>query len=165
MSAFYGSLGEKFRRDRNELAAHLHSSAFAHQTIVFTNGVFDLLHSGHVTYLNRARDLGHALVMGVNSDASVRRLNKGPERPLNALADRMLVLAGLACVDYLVAFEEDTPVETLEILRPQIHCKGGDYRPEDLPETATVEGYGGRVVVLPFVPGYSTTDLVKRMQQ
>ncbi len=165
MSSHYESLGEKFRRDRLELAAHLHGPAFVGKTIVFTNGVFDLLHSGHVSYLNRARDLGDLLVMGVNSDASVRRLNKGPERPLNRLEDRMLVLAGLACVDYLVGFEEDTPIETLEILRPQIHCKGGDYRPEDLPETPTVEAGGGRVVVLPFVPGYSTTGIVKRMRQ
>lgn len=162
---YYESLGEKFRRDRLTLAAYLRSENFAGRTIVFTNGVFDLLHSGHVTYLNRARDLGDVLVMGVNSDASVRRLNKGPERPLNPLADRMLVLAGLACVDFLVGFEEDTPVETLEILQPGIHCKGGDYRPEDLPEAATVESYGGKVIVLPFVPGYSTTGLVERLQK
>ncbi|MCR9144516.1 MAG: D-glycero-beta-D-manno-heptose 1-phosphate adenylyltransferase [bacterium] len=165
MNEFYESLGEKFRRDRDALAAHLRSPAFAGRTIVFTNGVFDLLHSGHVSYLNRARDLGDLLVMGVNSDDSVRRLNKGPERPLNPLADRMLVLAGLACVDFLVGFEEDTPIETLEILRPSIHCKGGDYRPEDLPEAPTVQAYGGRIVVLPFVPGYSTTGLVQRMQE
>lgn len=166
MTGYYESLGEKFRRDRVALAAFLRESdAGRGRRVVFTNGVFDLLHSGHVTYLNRARDLGDLLVMGVNSDASVRRLNKGPERPLNPLADRMLVLAGLACVDYLVGFDEDTPEETLRILQPAIHCKGGDYRAEDLPEARVVHEYGGKVIVLPFVPGYSTTGLVKRLRE
>ena len=104
------------------------------------------------------------LVVGVNGDDSVRRLNKGPERPLNPMADRMRVLAGLACIDYLVGFDEDTPVQTLAALQPAIHCKGGDYKANELPEAPTVRAYGGRVVVLPFVPGYSTTGLVERMQ-
>lgn len=162
--SYFEAIGEKIRRDRAELAAHLSELRVAGRQIVFTNGVFDLLHSGHVSYLSRARDLGDMLVVGVNSDDSVRRLNKGPERPLNPLADRMQVLAGLACVDYLVGFEEGTPIETLAALQPATHCKGGDYRADELPEAPTVRAYGGRVVVLPFVPGYSTTNLVERMQ-
>jgi rfaE bifunctional protein nucleotidyltransferase chain/domain len=163
MTLFYDSLDDKLRHSRTGLAAHLRA-AHAGQQVVFTNGVFDILHSGHVTYLSRARDLGDLLVVGVNSDDSVRRLGKGPDRPLNSMADRMLVLAGLACVDYLIGFEEDTPIETLQILRPAIHCKGGDYQAAQLPEARTVEAYGGRIVVLPFVQGYSTTALVERMR-
>ena len=163
MTSHASLLKEKVARDREALADHL-SAQFAGRRTVFTNGVFDLLHSGHVDYLCRARDLGDLLIVGVNSDESVRRLGKGPERPINAQADRMLVLAGLGCVDFVVGFGEDTPARTLEILQPGIHCKGGDYRPEDLPEGAVVRSYGGEIAILPFVTGYSTTAMVRRLQ-
>ena len=146
--------------DRAELSAELERVRTG-RVIVFTNGCFDLLHVGHLTYLERARSLGDLLVVGVNSDDSVRRLGKGPGRPLNAAADRALVLAGLRCVDYVTVFGEDTPVQTLELLKPGIHTKGGDYLADELPEAAAVRAYGGRVEILPFVEGYSTTALIE----
>lgn len=132
--------------------------------LVFTNGVFDLLHAGHVRYLAEARELGDLLIVGVNSDESVRRLNKGPERPLNSAEDRVAVLEALRAVDGAVIFEQDTPIELIQQLKPEIHVKGGDYRPDQLPEAPIVEAYGGRVVILPFLPGRSTTELVRRMK-
>ena len=130
--------------------------------LVFTNGCFDILHVGHVEYLEEARSLGDFLAVGVNSDASVRRLNKGPDRPVNREEDRCRVLAALECVDFVTIFAEDTPREILALLKPDTHCKGGDYRPEDLPEQEIVVANGGRVVILPFVTGYSTTAILKR---
>ncbi|MCC7434330.1 MAG: D-glycero-beta-D-manno-heptose 1-phosphate adenylyltransferase [Methanoregulaceae archaeon] len=132
--------------------------------LVFTNGVFDLLHAGHVRYLAEARELGDLLIVGVNSDSSVRRLNKGPERPLNPAEDRVEILEALRAVDGAVVFDEDTPIELIRVLKPEVHVKGGDYRKEQLPEAEIVEAYGGRVVILPFLPGRSTTDLVRRMK-
>lgn len=134
------------------------------QRLVFTNGVFDLLHAGHVRYLAQARALGDQLIVGVNSDASVRRLNKGPERPLNPAEDRVAVLEALRAVDGAVVFDEDTPIELIRLLEPEIHVKGGDYTKDQLPETAIVEAYGGRVEILPFLDGRSTTDLVRRLR-
>jgi rfaE bifunctional protein nucleotidyltransferase chain/domain len=132
--------------------------------VVFTNGVFDVLHRGHVLYLAQARELGASLVVAVNTDASARRLGKGPERPLNNEQDRAIVLAALACVDLVTWFDEDTPVELLGELRPQVYAKGGDYDMRKLAETALVESWGGRSVAVPFVEGYSTTTLVKRIR-
>ncbi len=134
------------------------------QRLVFTNGVFDLLHAGHVRYLAEARSLGDLLIVGVNSDASVRRLGKGPERPLNPAEDRVAVLEALRAVDGAVVFDEDTPIELIRLLQPEIHVKGGDYTKDQLPETAVVEAYGGRVEILPFLDGRSTTDLVRRLR-
>lgn len=134
------------------------------KTLVFTNGVFDILHAGHVGLLEDARSLGDLLVVGLNSDDSVRRLNKGPERPINHLEDRMRVVGALRCVDFVVGFPEDTPVEILREIRPDIHVKGGDYRVEDLPETPVVEEGGGRVVILNLLPGRSTTRIVRKMR-
>jgi len=131
---------------------------------VFTNGVFDLLHRGHVSYLAQARALGSSLVIGVNSDASARGLGKGPDRPLNAEADRAAVLAALESVSLVVLFDEPTPVELLARVRPEIYVKGGDYDMRKLAETALVEGWGGRALAIPFVDGYSTTSLVKRIR-
>ncbi|MCG9895217.1 MAG: D-glycero-beta-D-manno-heptose 1-phosphate adenylyltransferase [Fimbriimonadaceae bacterium] len=133
--------------------------------LVFTNGVFDILHAGHVTLLEAAREQGDMLIVGLNSDDSVRRLGKGPERPINPLADRMRVVGALRCVDGVLSFEEDTPVELIRRLKPDVHVKGGDYRPEDLPETAVVEASGGRVVIIPLLEGRSTTSVVRRMQK
>ena len=132
--------------------------------LVFTNGVFDVLHRGHVTYLAQARALGAALLVGVNSDASARRLGKGPQRPLNAEADRACVVAALQAVDFVALFDESTPCELIERVRPDVYVKGGDYDIETLRETALVRSWGGRAVAIPFVAGYSTTRLVERIR-
>jgi len=132
--------------------------------LVFTNGVFDVLHRGHVNYLAQARSLGAALLVGVNSDASARRLGKGPDRPLNNAADRACVLAALQAVDFVMVFDEPTPCELIERVRPNIYVKGGDYDIESLRETALVRSWGGRAVAIPFVEGYSTSRLVERIR-
>ncbi len=132
--------------------------------MVFTNGVFDILHRGHVSYLALARAHGACLVVGLNTDASVRRLGKGSERPLNPAADRAAVLAGLRNVDAVALFDEDTPVELIARLRPDIYVKGGDYDIERLAETALVRSWGGQAHAITFVPGYSTSALVKQIR-
>jgi rfaE bifunctional protein nucleotidyltransferase chain/domain len=133
--------------------------------LVMTNGVFDVLHRGHVSYLARARDLGASLLVAINTDASARRLGKGPERPLNQQADRAFMLAALQSVDMVTFFNEDTPVALIGQLRPDILVKGGDYDMSRLPETALVQSWGGRALALPFVDGYSTTALVQIIRQ
>jgi rfaE bifunctional protein nucleotidyltransferase chain/domain len=132
--------------------------------LVFTNGVFDILHRGHVSYLAQARAEGAALLVAVNSDASARALQKGPERPLNREADRPWVVAALEAVDFVVVFDEPTPCELIERIRPDVYVKGGDYDIEALRETALVRSWGGRALALPFVQGYSTTQLVQRVR-
>jgi rfaE bifunctional protein nucleotidyltransferase chain/domain len=132
--------------------------------VVFTNGVFDILHRGHVSYLHAARALGASLVVAVNTDASARRLGKGPERPLNNEADRSLVLAALESVSLVTGFDESTPVPLLAELRPQIYVKGGDYDIDKLEETRQVRSWGGEAFAIEFVDGYSTTSLVRRMR-
>lgn len=132
--------------------------------LVFTNGVFDILHRGHVTYLQEARALGAALIVAVNADASVRRLGKGDDRPLNGEEDRAFVLAALRSVDATVIFEEDTPLAVLAQVRPEIYVKGGDYTLDQLPEATLVREWGGEARILPFVPGFSTTSLVTRIR-
>jgi len=131
---------------------------------VFTNGVFDVLHAGHVALLEAARAAGAALVVGLNADASVRRLGKGADRPLVGEADRARVLAALACVDCVVVFAEDTPLELIRVLRPDVLVKGADYAHDQIVGAADVEGWGGRVVRVPLVSGKSTTDLVRRLR-
>lgn len=130
--------------------------------LVFTNGVFDILHRGHVTYLAAARALGAALVVAINSDASVRMLGKGDDRPYNGELDRALVLAGLAAVDKIILFEDRAPYELLKKVRPDIYVKGGDYNIEELEETKLVRGWGGESHTIPFVHGYSTTKLLEK---
>lgn len=132
--------------------------------VVFTNGVFDLLHIGHVTLLEAARAQGAVLVVGVNSDASVRRLGKGTDRPFVPEAERARVLAALACVDGVVLFEEDTPLAVIRALRPDVLVKGADYEPSQIVGAADVDGWGGRVVRIPLVPNRSTTELVRRLR-
>lgn len=134
------------------------------QRIVFTNGCFDVVHSGHVECLQQARSLGDILVVGINSDASVRRL-KGCDRPLNSVAHRAQVLAALACVDYVVVFEEDSPVSLLRAFRPHVLVKGGDYRPDQIVGREIVESYGGQAVIVPQVPGQSTTRLARHVHK
>ncbi len=134
------------------------------QKVVFTNGCFDLLHPGHVGCLEEARALGDALIVAVNTDASVARLHKGPGRPLNPEADRARVLAALVCVDRVVLFDEDTPLVIITLLQPDVLVKGGDYRLHEIVGREVVEGRGGLVVALPLVPGYSTTRLIDRIR-
>jgi D-glycero-beta-D-manno-heptose 1-phosphate adenylyltransferase len=131
---------------------------------VFTNGVFDVLHRGHVMYLAQARALGGSLIVALNTDASVRRLGKGEDRPLNAQTDRAVVMAGQEAVSLVTWFSEDTPTELIGLIRPDILVKGGDYDMQKLPETALVESWGGRAMALPFVDGYSTTGLVQKIR-
>lgn len=132
--------------------------------VVFTNGCFDLLHVGHVRYLQAARTRGDCLVVGLNDDASVRRLQKGPGRPFVPELERAEILAALACVDAVVLFSQDTPLELILTLRPDVLVKGGDYTPETIVGRAEVLSWGGCVEVIPFVPGHSTSALIKRIQ-
>ena len=131
--------------------------------MVFTNGCFDILHRGHVEYLYAARELGDALVVGVNTDDSVRRL-KGPSRPVVPLEDRLYVLAGLGCVDAVTPFAEDTPRELIAALLPDVLVKGGDYDADEVVGAREVRDAGGKVVILPFVEGRSTTGLIRRLR-
>jgi D-glycero-beta-D-manno-heptose 1-phosphate adenylyltransferase len=133
--------------------------------IVFTNGVFDLLHRGHVEYLSAARALGDALVVGVNTDASARRLGKGADRPVNPEDDRALVVAALAAVDAVVLFDEDTPRELIAALLPDVLVKGGDYTVDTIAGAAEVRAAGGRVETIPLVPGRSTTHILERARR
>jgi rfaE bifunctional protein nucleotidyltransferase chain/domain len=132
--------------------------------LVFTNGVFDVLHRGHVIYLAAARELGAALLVAVNSDSSARQLGKGPDRPLNRELDRSVVIAALESVSFVTTFDEPTPCELLQRCRPDVYVKGGDYDIETLEETRLVRGWGGRAVAIPFVDGYSTSALVGRIR-
>ena len=132
--------------------------------VVFTNGVFDVLHRGHVTYLEQARALGGSLVVALNTDASSKRLGKGADRPLNKELDRAVVIAALESVSLVTWFDEDTPLKLINQLKPDVLVKGGDYDMRQLPETAVIESYGGRAVALGFVEGYSTTALMTKIR-
>lgn len=145
----------------DQLAARLSGLA---RPLVFTNGVFDILHRGHVTYLDAARALGATLIVGVNTDASVRRLNKGPDRPINREADRAALLAALASVDLVVLFAEDTPIDLIARIHPEILVKGGDYDMDKLAESALVRSWGGRALAIPFEHERSTTDTLRRIR-
>jgi D-beta-D-heptose 7-phosphate kinase / D-beta-D-heptose 1-phosphate adenosyltransferase len=149
-------------RSRDSLAPLLAAARRQGRKVVFTNGCFDLLHVGHVRYLQKARQLGDLLVLGLNSDASIRRL-KGPQRPLIGEEERAHILAALDCIDYVTIFDEDTPLELLEVLRPDILVKGGDYTPETVVGKELVESYGGRVELIQFVDGKSTTGIIERI--
>lgn len=133
------------------------------ESIVFTNGCFDILHRGHVTYLTQARALGDRLIVGLNDDASVRRL-KGAGRPVVSQDDRAFVLAALACVDAVTLFDEDTPAQLISALLPDVLVKGGDYAPGQVVGRDVVESHGGRLVLIPFLAGRSTTDILHRIQ-
>lgn len=133
--------------------------------VVFTNGVFDVLHRGHVTYLDEAAQLGGSLIVAINTDASAKRLGKGPERPLNNEQDRAAMLAALGCVDAVTLFDEDTPFELIELLRPDILVKGGDYDMTKLAETRLIESWGGKALAIPFEFDRSTTALVNKIRQ
>lgn len=132
--------------------------------LVFTNGVFDVLHRGHVTYLYEARKLGASLIVAINTDKSSRALGKGPDRPLNQEQDRALVLAGLGSVSFVTFFDELTPVELIKKIKPNVYVKGGDYQMDELEETRIIRSWGGASVAIPFMDGYSTTSLLKRIR-
>ncbi len=155
-------LKRKIFRERDSLAELL-GKRRQQNRVVFTNGCFDILHRGHAIYLCQARALGELLVVGLNSDRSVEQL-KGSGRPLNSWEDRAILLSALYSVDFVLFFDEDTPVATIERLRPDIHCKGGDYRRQDLAEGRAVEQGGGRIVILPFIDSYSTTNICKKIE-
>jgi rfaE bifunctional protein nucleotidyltransferase chain/domain len=144
------------------LAAALNTRRAAGARIVSTNGVFDLLHVGHLRYLQAARRCGDLLVVGVNSDDCTRRL-KGPLRPFVPEEERAELLAALNCVDYVTLFDEPTPVRLLEMVRPHLHVKGGDYKVDQMPETAVVRQHGGEVITVAFVPGRSSTGIIERI--
>ena len=130
--------------------------------VVFTNGCFDLLHKGHVTYLHQARNLGSNLVVALNDDASVQSI-KGPKRPINQLAERMVVIAALECVDFVTWFEEDTPLNIIKVIQPDVLVKGGDWKPKDIIGSDIVLARGGKVRSLPYLDGHSTTSTIDKM--
>ena len=152
------------------ISTHQEAAGFARRvqsgggTVVFTNGVFDLLHPGHVRYLNQARQLGDALIVAVNSDRSVRA-NKGPDRPINRAEERVEILLALACVDAVVVFDEDTPLAVITEIQPDVLVKGADWGADDIVGREVVEGRGGRVVRLELAEGFSTTGLIGTMRQ
>ena len=135
---------------------------FRERVVVFTNGCFDILHLGHVEYLARARELGHILVVGLNSDESVRRL-KGPDRPVNSVVARAALLAALSFVDAVTVFEEDTPYELIRVVRPDILVKGKDYDNREIVGRDIVESHGGRVITIDLTEGFSTTSLINKL--
>ncbi len=151
--------------DRTTVVARVADARRAGKRVVFTNGCFDLLHVGHVRYLAAARDAGDLLVVAINSDASVRRLNKGAERPLVAEAARAEVLAALAAVDWVTIFDEDTPAEVVAAILPDVLVKGADWAPDRVVGRDVVEARGGRVLLVPIVDGFSTTALVERLRR
>lgn len=150
--------------NRNEIAELSRKLKSEGKKLVFTNGCFDILHSGHVFYLQKAKQQGDILILGLNSDASVKRL-KGEKRPINSENDRAIVISELKSIDYVVIFEEDTPQEIISIIVPDILVKGGDYKKEDVVGKGVVENNGGEVVIIPFVDGKSTTNIINRINE
>lgn len=159
----YFSTHEKMINDHFQLALRVAFYRRMGRRIVFTNGCFDILHGGHVSYLNRAKALGDVLIVGLNSDASIRRL-KGPDRPINSLEERAQILGALSCVDHTIAFDEDTPHELIASIHPDVFAKGGDYTRATLPEAGLVEQFGGRVEILPYLENHSTTNVIERIR-
>lgn len=151
----------KIVRDAAQLASRLAQLA---RPVVFTNGCFDILHRGHVAYLEEAAALGKSLVVGVNSDASVHRLDKGRNRPVNPLDDRLAVLAALGCVSLVTPFDDDTPLALIQLVRPDHLVKGGDWKPDKIVGSDVVKAYGGRVHSIPFRFDRSTTELLRRIR-
>lgn len=148
--------------DAKDIAAFCEVLRKGGQKVVFTNGCFDILHAGHVTYLEKARSFGDCLVLGLNTDVSVRRL-KGPERPINSELDRAKVVGALKAVDYVVLFGEQTAEHLISLVKPDVYVKGGDYTLETLPEAKIVQSYGGRVEFVNMVPGRSTTNIIRKI--
>jgi rfaE bifunctional protein nucleotidyltransferase chain/domain len=149
--------------DKASLSVVLDKAKLEGKKIVFTNGCFDILHPGHVDYLSQARDLGDLLILGLNTDASVRRLNKAPNRPVNSEFARATVLAALGCVDYIILFDEETPYELIKFVGPHVLVKGNDYSIEKIVGHDIVQASGGKVVTIPLLEGFSTTSLIKKI--
>jgi len=149
---------------RTEAAAFARKLREAGKTLVFTNGCFDVLHAGHAYLLNEARKQGDALMLALNSDQSVRRL-KGESRPVNKEEDRALLLASLQAVDAVVIFEEDTPEELISVIRPDVLVKGGDYNKEEVVGARLLESYGGKVMIVPLKPGYSSSKTIENLKK
>lgn len=160
---YHHKLSEKlYTKDR--LQRLLNLWAFQNKKVVFTNGCFDILHRGHVEYLCHARDLGDKLVLGLNTDASVKRQGKSPERPINSQDTRATILAGLECVDAIVLFDEDTPLELISFVQPDVLVKGSDYKAEEIVGYDIVKAKGGQVITIQLVDGFSTTKLIEKMK-
>lgn len=161
--SFHSKLNEKIV-SREQAAKVVAQQRVTGRKIVFTNGVFDLLHPGHVDYLAKARDLADFLVLGLNTDESVKRLNKAPNRPVNNLETRAKLLAALSTVDLVVPFNEDTPLELIVLLRPDVLVKGNDYKPEQIAGHDVVTSYGGQVITVELLPGFSSTALINKIK-
>ncbi len=146
------------RHSISETLSRLHDAS---DTIAFTNGCFDVLHAGHIYYLQRAKSHGSVLWIGLNSDISVKSI-KGPNRPIHSQDARAFVLNGLACVDFITIFDEDTPIDLLSQIKPDRHIKGGDYTKDSLPEYPIVKAYGGDVIIEPFLEGFSSTNIINK---
>lgn len=160
------SLNQKLYKKLTSVDGIKHQLAvanFLEKKIVFTNGVFDILHTGHVDYLSKARDLGDILVLGLNTDASVKRLNKGPERPVNNEVARATVLGALECVDHIILFDEDTPYELIKAIQPDILVKGSDYTAENIVGYDIVKAKGGKVITIELSQGFSTTNIINKI--
>lgn len=147
----------------NAILQKLRAARALGKKVVFTNGCFDILHKGHTSYLQKAKKLGDVLVVGLNSDASVRR-SKGPDRPVNREKDRAEVLSALSCVDHVVIFSQDTPLQLIRALRPHVLVKGGDWKKKDVVGGTFVESLGGKVRLIPYVKGFSTTGLLEKIR-
>jgi D-beta-D-heptose 7-phosphate kinase/D-beta-D-heptose 1-phosphate adenosyltransferase len=149
----------------DELERHLYTFKFFGKKVVFTNGCFDIIHPGHIYYLNQARSLGDVLIVGLNSDGSVKSLNKGQERPIHPQDKRSEVLASLICVDYICIFDEETPFELIKKVKPDILVKGGDYTIDKIVGADFVQSYGGKVEIIPYLDGYSTTNILNKLRK
>ncbi len=160
--SFHNQLKEKVV-SQNQALKELKTWREKNKKIVFTNGCFDIIHPGHIDYLSQARDLGDILVLGLNTDQSVRRLNKGSNRPINDERTRAYVLAGLACVDLIVFFDEETPYNLIKLLQPNVLVKGKDYEVEKIIGFDILKENGGEVITIPFLEGYSTSSLIKKI--
>jgi len=154
-----------FRPDDKKLKSLLATVSFRDKKIVFTNGVFDLLHLGHIDYLSKAKDLGNFLIVGINSDNSARRLEKGANRPIKDEISRSTIMASLRFVDMVIIFDEETPYEVIKMVQPDILVKGSDYQPKDIVGYDIVSAKGGEVVTIDFLPGYSTTAIEKKIKK
>ncbi len=160
--SFHNQLKEKVV-SQDQALKNLKAWREKNKKIVFTNGCFDIIHPGHIDYLSQARDLGDILVLGLNTDQSVRRLNKGSNRPINDERTRAYVLAGLACVDLIVFFDEETPYNLIKLLQPNVLVKGNDYEVEKIIGFDILKENGGEVITIPFLEGYSTSSLIKKI--
>lgn len=161
--SYHKKLSEKFIRPE-ALPALLKTWNDSHQKIVFTNGCFDILHRGHVEYLCHARDFGDKLILGLNTDASVKRQGKSPDRPINSEMTRATILAALECIDAIILFDEDTPYELIKAIQPDILVKGSDYKAENIVGYDIVTAKGGSILTVPLIEGFSTTKLIEKLR-